>query len=117
MTGVDTESLKVQDLYRVLGSIPYYQESIDRKWFRYHHTASRMYLYDITSTYFEGTQNVLSSFGDRDRKSGKKQKRVLYPKDTLYLLEDPVVPAKTPFTLNVMGILLVAAIRLESPSR
>jgi transposase len=34
----------------------------------------RMYLYDITSTYFEGTQNVLSSFGyNRDRKSGKMQ--------------------------------------------
>jgi transposase len=74
MTGVDTASLKVQELYRVLGAIPYYQQSIDRKWFRYHHTASRMYLYDITSTYFEGTQNVLSSFGyNRDRKSGKKQ--------------------------------------------
>ncbi|MDR0612581.1 MAG: IS1634 family transposase [Dysgonamonadaceae bacterium] len=74
LSGVDTTSLKVKDLYRVLGSIPYYQQTIDSKWFRYHHTSSRMYLYDITSTYFEGTQNVLSAFGyNRDKKSGKKQ--------------------------------------------
>jgi transposase len=72
--GVDTTSLKVQDLYRVLGSIPYYQQLIDNKWFHYHHTASRIYLYDITSTYFEGTKNVLSCFGyNRDKKSGKRQ--------------------------------------------
>jgi hypothetical protein len=50
MTGIGTSSLKVQDFYRVLGSIPYYQRSIDSKWFRYHHTDSRMYLYDITGT-------------------------------------------------------------------
>jgi transposase len=74
IAGVDTTSLKVADIYRVLGSIPYYQPSIDSKWFRCHHTSSRMYLYDITSTYFEGTQNVLSSFGyNRDKKAGKKQ--------------------------------------------
>lgn len=74
LAGVDTTSLQVSDIYRVLGSIPYYQSSIDSKWFRYHHTSSRMYLYDITSTYFEGTQNVLSSFGyNRDKKAGKKQ--------------------------------------------
>jgi transposase len=74
LTGVDTVSLKVADMYRILGSIPYYQQSIDRKWFHYHHKGSRMYLYDITGTYFEGTQNVLSAFGyNRDRKTGKMQ--------------------------------------------
>jgi hypothetical protein len=74
ITGVDTTSMKVQELYRVLGFSPYYQRSIDSKWFRYHHNVNRMYLYDITSTYFEGTENVLSSFGyNRDKKVGKKQ--------------------------------------------
>jgi hypothetical protein len=38
MSGVDTASLKVSDLYRVLGSLPHYQQSIDKKWFRCHHT-------------------------------------------------------------------------------
>ena len=35
---------------------------------------NEVYLYDITSTYFEGTQNTLSAFGyNRDKKKGKMQ--------------------------------------------
>jgi len=52
-----------------------HQPKIEKKWFRYHHGARRrIYLYDLTSTYFEGTHNALAAFGyNRDRKQGKKQ--------------------------------------------
>jgi transposase len=54
-----------------------------KKWFRYHQGAKRrIYLYDLTSTYFEGTDNFFAAFGytsatrstsNRDGKKGKKQ--------------------------------------------
>lgn len=34
----------------------------------------QMFLYDVTSSYFEGEQNELAAFGyNRDKKKGKKQ--------------------------------------------
>ena len=54
---VDTRGLKVDDLYSSLGVLPSYQKNIEKKWFQYHEgSRRRIYLYDITSTYFEGMQ-------------------------------------------------------------
>ena len=72
---IESNGLKVDDLYRSLGQLPDYQKKIQRKWFQYHHGNTRqIYLYDITSTYFEGTQNELAAFGyNMDGKKGKMQ--------------------------------------------
>ena len=72
---VETKGLRVDDLYSSLGVLPTYQKHIEKKWFQYHKgNGGRIYLYDITSTYFEGTQNELAAFGyNRDGKKGKMQ--------------------------------------------
>ena len=51
------------------------QNIIERKWNIYHKFRhENIYLYDITSTYFEGCQNQLAAFGyNRDGKKGKMQ--------------------------------------------
>ena len=53
------------------------QEKIEKKLFRFRNKAGHaktVYLYDVTSSYFEGTQNELAAFGyNRDQKKGKKQ--------------------------------------------
>jgi transposase len=53
------------------------QEKIERKLFKFRNKtgeAKTVYLYDVTSSYFEGTQNELSAFGyNRDKKKGKRQ--------------------------------------------
>ena len=72
---VNTENLKVDMLYSELGEFSRAQEKIERKWNLYHKSRHQdIYLYDITSTYFEGTQNELAAFGyNRDGKKGKMQ--------------------------------------------
>ncbi len=72
---IDTETLKVDDLYFELGEFSYLQNTIERKWNIYHKSRhDSVYLYDITSTYFEGVQNQLAAFGyNRDGKKGKMQ--------------------------------------------
>ena len=73
--GIDIENTKVDDLYLSLAHASYSQKLIDRKWFLYNKPKqNKVYLYDITSTYFEGTQNELANFGyNRDKKKGKMQ--------------------------------------------
>ena len=73
--GVDIENKKVDDLYFALSQACYSQNKIEHKWFLYNKAKHKeVYLYDITSTYFEGTQNELAAFGyNRDKKKGKKQ--------------------------------------------
>jgi len=73
--GVDIQGTKVDDLYSALGQASRVQQKIERKWFLYHRNKHKeVYLYDITSTYFEGTQNELAAFGyNRDKKKGKMQ--------------------------------------------
>lgn len=73
--GVDIQNTKVDDLYSVLGFTSFMQNKLERKWNLYHKSkVNEVYLYDITSTYFEGTQNTLSAFGyNRDKKKGKMQ--------------------------------------------
>lgn len=73
--GLDLTGLKVDDLYQALGAASFYQNKIERKWFQYHKGKHQeIFLYDITSTYFEGVENVLAAFGyNRDKKKGKIQ--------------------------------------------
>jgi transposase len=73
--GLDIKNLKVDDLYFALAQANYSQKDIERKWFLYNKAKHKeVYLYDITSTYFEGTQNELAAFGyNRDKKKGKMQ--------------------------------------------
>ena len=73
--GVDLQKVKLEDIYQTLGMLPQYNDQINRKWALYHKTRhDEIFLYDITSSYFEGNQNALSTYGyNRDGKKGKKQ--------------------------------------------
>ena len=73
--GVDIDNTKVDDMYQALSQACYSQKKIERKWGLYHKIKhKKVYLYDITSTYFEGVQNELAAFGyNRDKKKGKMQ--------------------------------------------
>lgn len=73
--GIDIKTLKLDDLYFELGEFSRMQAKIEKKWNVYHSKRQKdIYLYDITSSYFEGTENALSAFGyNRDGKKGKKQ--------------------------------------------
>jgi transposase len=73
--GVDAATVKPDDFYKALASVDSFQEKLYKKWFLYNNGKHKeIYLYDITSTYFEGTQNELSAFGyNRDGKKGKMQ--------------------------------------------
>jgi len=73
--GIDVETLKLDDLYFELGEFSRMQARVEKKWNVYHSKRHKnIYLYDITSSYFEGTENALSAFGyNRDGKKGKKQ--------------------------------------------
>jgi transposase len=72
---INLATLKVDTLYEVLGDLSNVQNKVEQKWNLYHKKKSdEIYLYDITSCYFEGTENVLSAFGyNRDKKKGKMQ--------------------------------------------
>ena len=64
------------ELYRNLGWLKENQQEIEKKLFHAYHKKNRpeLFLYDVTSSYFEGCQNELAEWGyNRDRKSGKKQ--------------------------------------------
>jgi transposase len=73
--GVNIKHLNEKDLYRSLGDIDNLQEKIEHKWGLYHKKKiNSVYLYDITSFYFEGTQNELARKGyDRDKQKGSKE--------------------------------------------
>ena len=72
---IDIKTLKVDDLYYELGELSLFQDKIEKKWNLYHKKKHQdIYLYDITSVYFEGTKNDLAAFGyNRDGKKGKMQ--------------------------------------------
>jgi len=73
--GLDMNGRKVDQLYSSLGQLWLHQPKIEKKWFRYHKGACRrIYLYDLTSTYFEGKHNAFAAYGyNRDGKKGKMQ--------------------------------------------
>lgn len=64
------------ELYKNLGWLNENQEQIERKLFhaRYKKNKPELFLYDVTSSYFEGMHNELAGWGyNRDGKTGKKQ--------------------------------------------
>jgi transposase len=65
------------NLYANLDWLAEQQESIEDRLFRRIHKNrdfAGLYLYDVTSSYFEGTENELAAFGyNRDKKKGKLQ--------------------------------------------
>jgi transposase len=75
LLGIDMTGYKVDRFYSSLGQLHKHQLKIEKKWFRYHKGFERrIFLYDITSSYFEGVQNELAAYGySRDGKPGKKQ--------------------------------------------
>lgn len=75
MLNVDLKSIKLDEVYQYLGQLPEYQQKINRKWALYNKQhCKEIFLYDITSSYFHGDQNVLSDYGyNRDGVKGKKQ--------------------------------------------
>lgn len=64
------------DLYQAMDWLATKQESIEKALFikRYKNKTPQFYLYDVTSSYFEGQHNELGAYGyNRDKKKGKKQ--------------------------------------------
>jgi transposase len=64
------------DLYCILDWLDENQNKIEDRLFknRYKNKAPKLFLYDVTSSYFEGDKNELSEYGyNRDGKKGKKQ--------------------------------------------
>ena len=60
--------------YAALAELEKHRESILQALYRRNHTPGQLYLYDITSSYFEGDCCELAAFGyNRDGKKGKKQ--------------------------------------------
>ena len=71
---IDIKNLTEKDLYSVMEDIDAIQEKIEHKWFLYNKKKTNtIFLYDITSHYFEWTQNeLLAYWHNRDKKSWKK---------------------------------------------
>jgi len=70
------EGFDEEDLYQNLGWLSGHQEAIEHRLFRARRGGKKpeLFLYDVTSSYFEGQQNALACWGySRDKKSGKKQ--------------------------------------------
>ncbi len=70
------EHICEDDFYQNLHWLAGNQKGIELELYknRYLDKAPEIFLYDVTSSYFEGTQNALSDWGyNRDKKKGKKQ--------------------------------------------
>ena len=73
---LDLDSFDEDDLYNNLDWLSLNQAQIEDRLFQRNNSAdsSRLYLYDVTSTYLEGRHNELAAFGyNRDGKKGKLQ--------------------------------------------
>lgn len=73
---LDLDAFHEDDLYENLDWLAENQASIEDRLFgdRYGQQKPELYLYDVTSSYFEGVCNELAAFGyNRDRKRGKMQ--------------------------------------------
>jgi transposase len=73
--GMENMNLTEKDFYKALTVLSSQKLNIEKKWFRRHNLrGNSIYLYDITSSYFEGVENEFAAFGyNRDRKRGKLQ--------------------------------------------
>lgn len=71
--GIDQSALR--DVYKACCWLSKNQEKIENKLFKLRDCKSgHFYLYDTTSSYFEGKKNKLAAFGyNRDKKRGKRQ--------------------------------------------
>ena len=70
------DSFDEDDLYENLDWLTTNQTTIENRLFRHRHPAGKapLFLYDVTSSYLEGTENELGAFGyNRDKKKGKQQ--------------------------------------------
>lgn len=70
------EGFNEDDLYGAMDWLEKKQEDVENKLFtfQYENSVPNFYLYDVTSSYFEGCQNELANFGyNRDKKQGKMQ--------------------------------------------
>jgi len=70
------EGFNEEDLYQNLGRLSEQQGAIEKRLFRARRGGKKaeLFLYDVTSSYFEGQQNAMACWGySRDKKSGKKQ--------------------------------------------
>lgn len=68
------EAPALKTWYAALATLEKNREQILQELFAHNHTADDLYLYDITSSYFEGETCPLAEYGyNRDRKKGKKQ--------------------------------------------
>jgi transposase len=72
---VENKNLTEKEFYNALTELNLRKMKLEKKWFSHHNFASNsIYLYDITSSYFEGVQNELAAYGyNRDGKKGKMQ--------------------------------------------
>ena len=72
--GIEDETTE-DSLYKNLSWLMNNQGLIEKKLFALQHkTKPEIFLYDVTSSYFEGQQNELADWGyNRDKKNGKKQ--------------------------------------------
>jgi hypothetical protein len=73
---LNLNSFNEDDLYRTLDWLHSNQESIELRLFlqKYPDTPPKLFLYDVSSTYLEGTENEMGAFGyNRDKKRGKLQ--------------------------------------------
>jgi hypothetical protein len=70
------EGFHEDDLYQAMDWVETRQAAIEDRLFRHRYGDEKphFYLYDVTSSYFEGMDNELAAFGyNRDKKRGKKQ--------------------------------------------
>jgi len=69
------DNVNINDFYKSYEYLAENQDKIEEKLFRIQNkTTENIFLYDVTSSYFEGLKNELSNYGyNRDKKKGKKQ--------------------------------------------
>ena len=74
---IGLDSFNEEDLYKNLDWLAKNQGEIEKKLFDIRHCekkVSNLYLYDVTSSYLEGSKNELAEWGyNRDKKKGKMQ--------------------------------------------
>ncbi len=73
---LNLDAFNEDDLYAAMDWLEQRQATVENKLFghRYGDEPPRLYLYDVTSSYLEGTQNELAAWGyNRDGKKGKLQ--------------------------------------------
>jgi transposase len=75
--GLEPESFDENSFYRALSWLDEQQTNIEQKLFKSRYAKPllpELFLYDVTSSYLEGSNNELADYGyNRDKKSGKKQ--------------------------------------------